>query len=47
LEESDEEENKGGCPMKGVSKRKRSPGLFIPETVIPIPYLSPFHQFLK
>jgi hypothetical protein len=43
LEESDEEENKGGCPMKGVSKRKRSPGLFIPETIISTPYLSPFN----
>lgn len=33
--------------MKGVSKRKWSPGLFIPESVISTPYVSPFNQFLK
>lgn len=33
--------------MKGVSKRKRSPGLFIPETIIQTPYVSPFNQFIK
>jgi len=33
--------------MMGTSKKKRSPGLWVPKKVTKVPYISPFYEFLK
>ena len=46
IEEEDDDQPQGGCPMMQVSSKKRNPALYIPEAVQPTPYVSPFHEFL-
>lgn len=46
VEVDEAEQPQGGCPMMQVSASKRNPTLYVPESVYPEPYVSPFHEFL-
>lgn len=44
--ETPSSEGQGGCPMMNIDDNKRNPGLFIPDISYPVPYISPFHEYL-